>query len=318
MELGLALEDEDLGETRDRSNIPKLTSFNAKVCSPLWFESEVDLTDDRVSDNNSQLLKFSGDYQYHHGNFASAAELYAQSIKVLPGHAQATRLDLHQSMARCCLRLGRIQEAVDTAQYLVDTAQNIDQKKQSYILQSEVALATKDWPKAESCLHFLISQQPHYTHFWLQLAQVYQHEVLHDNQNHQDAPAVNPTHQESLMVGVSAQMKLITCYLRTKLLLQSVHRTVSEVIRQRDQALLQQMEERLQELAVSEEIMARGSEFLGRDIRLEKWDGDDLESNTPDKTFKLPAGGREDFNIRWFAWSSVTSSSQNVNVKVNT
>ncbi|XP_046565810.1 uncharacterized protein C8orf76 homolog [Haliotis rubra] len=316
MELGLALEDEDLGETRDRSNVPKLTSFNAKVCFPLWFETELDLTDDRVSDSNSQLLKFSGDHQYRHGNFASAAEMYAKSIKVLPGHAQATRLDLHQSLARCCLRLGRVQEAADTAQYLVDTAQNVDQKKQSYILQSEVAIATKDWQKAESCLHFLIGQQPHYTHFWLQLAQVYQQEVLRDD--HQDTPVVNPTDQGTLNVGVCARMKLITCYLRTKLLLQSVHRSVSEVIRQRDQVLLQQMEEKLQELAVSEEIMARGSEFLGRDIRLENWDDNDVESNNLYKTFKLPAGGRDDFNIRWFAWSSVTSSSQNVNVKVNT
>ncbi|XP_046327565.2 uncharacterized protein C8orf76 homolog isoform X1 [Haliotis rufescens] len=311
MELGLALEDEDMGQTRDRSNIPTLTSFNAKVCSPLWFESELNLTDDSVSETNSQLLKFSGDLHYRHGNFASAAEMYSKSFKVLPGHAQATRLDLHQSMTRCYLRLGRVQEAADTAQYLVETAQNIDQKKQSYILKSEVAIATHNWQEAESCLHFLIGQQPHYTHFWLQLAQICQQGALHDSHNHQG----------ELMVEECKRMKLITCYLRTKLLLQSVHRSVSEVIRQRDQALLQQMEERLEELEVSEEIMARGSEFLGRDIRLEKWDGDDLESNNPDKTldktFKLPVGGREDFNIRWFAWSSVTSPSDD-KVKVNT
>lgn len=75
MELGLALEDEDMGQTRDRSNIPTLTSFNAKVCSPLvststtvwerrgqvffplfWQTNFVESHDMRNTPNNSETI----------------------------------------------------------------------------------------------------------------------------------------------------------------------------------------------------------------------------------------------------------------------
>ncbi|PVD23250.1 hypothetical protein C0Q70_16514 [Pomacea canaliculata] len=286
MDLDLAFDDSDF-QRKEELKVGQSTSYNVKMCTELWFERDPDEED---TEYRIQQLKFSGDYNYFQGNFEAATFKYQELLDLLPANNFPVRQDVEESLSRCYMKLNRHKESIQTAQKLVDMMKVYDEAKQrqSLILFSQVCKCAKDWPGCITALEQLAHHQSHYAQFWLDLANAY----------------YQYSHSEGESISYNFQVRIVTCYIRARLLLESVLNTVGQMTKERNQKLIAEIDQELSHLNVSSELIDQAAEITRADIECQdalstNGDEEDIEEKQKEKEKFC----EEAFFKRWFSWA---------------
>ncbi|KAH7974476.1 hypothetical protein HPB49_015784 [Dermacentor silvarum] len=134
-----AFDDDVFDSPRIRCSEPG-TSYNAKICESEWFLTAT--TDDH--EEKMMLEKYKGDYYYARNDFRNALEVYERCLDLAPKSATSVKRDCVEGMSRCCLKLGRNDEALKYADTLETLATNSDHRVAVWMLQSEIYNQTKN------------------------------------------------------------------------------------------------------------------------------------------------------------------------------
>ncbi|XP_064605882.1 uncharacterized protein C8orf76 homolog [Liolophura sinensis] len=208
----------------------KLTSYNAKICSPLWFEdAESDSDESKITQ-----LKFSADYHYMVGRYDKARQKYQAILESLPPGGMCMRRDVLESLSRCHLNVGNKAEAVRVARQLFEQGTNEDHEIQGLSLLHHIYTKTEDFTEDLPILQRLVTFHPQYHLYWLHMGAVYQGLVARGDLS----PACEADHH----------VKTFTCYLRAKLLLKFSQRTSGSFVKSNQLNLSEEITEVIEKM----------------------------------------------------------------------
>ncbi|XP_013086744.2 uncharacterized protein C8orf76-like isoform X1 [Biomphalaria glabrata] len=251
MDLGLGFDDEDLQVPHrpSKKNCEGLC-YTVKIYQPEWFE----LALAKINEENQQstfkletdqvphVYKMSGDIHYFKRNYKKASEQYLTALALLPENNVCVRQDLIESLSRSYMYLGKMDESYALAKNLVEEMSTLDEarQRQSLILLSFICSSSRKWAECVDCLEKLCYLQPYYAHNWSQLGHSYE-QLYNTESNFCDEN-----------VTLQCQIKTLTCYIRAKLLHQSVLGTASSFIRNRNLGLIQQIQQKIDSNSLSQ------------------------------------------------------------------
>ncbi|KAL3869485.1 hypothetical protein ACJMK2_042162 [Sinanodonta woodiana] len=287
MELGLGFDDEDFENEEKQAVTP--VSYNAKFSSPLWFLSAAAEDTDSIA----QLRKFKGDNFFYQGNYIEAGEAYRACLDALPENNKIMQREVNESLARCFLHLGEAEKALKVAEELQKNCMTVDQNLQVLCFFQQI-YRTMDRVNDEiAVLHHLILLHRFNVQFWVKLARAY--EKLISMRPLADSDGVQILHGD---------LKILTCFIRVRLLLRSCYHSVGSFIKHSNNQLLEQVEEKIQRYCSDERLLALATEYLKRDLweqegstsQNEKGDLSDMTLRT--KTSEVT----HSFENQWFTW----------------
>ncbi|KAH9523370.1 hypothetical protein Btru_039857 [Bulinus truncatus] len=305
MDLGLDFDDEDLEVAQKTNKNSTLQSYTVKMYTSEWFESalaelkenNLQFTDKLATDQIPHAYKMSGDIHYFKGNYKKASEQYISSLEILPENNVCVRQDIMESLCRSYIYLGQVEESYTLAKNLVEEMSTQDEarQRQSLILFSFICSVSCKWAESVECLEKLCSLQPYYAQFWNQLGDAYA--KLSDS----ELPLADCS--EELSQGF--QIKKLTCYIRTKLIHQSVLGTASGVIRNRNLCLIRELEQKIDSIPMSETEKSLAMERMQDEIENQSSQTTDSTDNTliqcmngtPHKTTEL-----QFFYQKFYSW----------------
>ncbi|KAK7490418.1 hypothetical protein BaRGS_00018397 [Batillaria attramentaria] len=265
MDLGLDFDDSDF-ETKQKPRVGPLTSYNARTCSPLWFEKSAGGGDEELL---AQRLKFSGDYHYHAENYEAAASKYRQLLGLIHENNTSMRQDVEESLCRCYMKLRQHTESLQLAKKLVEMMKTEDEarQRQTLILYAQVCRCAGDWKGCVCALEQLAGQQSHYAQFWLQLGQAY-HQLEFSQACQQQQQREKAQHHSTYRYA-----RIVTCYVRARLLLESVLNTVGQMARERNEKTIQEIEKEISQLGVSQDLTDYAIQVMRTDIERQDFTG---------------------------------------------
>uniref|UniRef100_A0A3B4AVY7 Uncharacterized protein n=1 Tax=Periophthalmus magnuspinnatus TaxID=409849 RepID=A0A3B4AVY7_9GOBI len=109
--LGSTFDDSMFVEARDRESVA-LKSYNAKVCEPQWYCVDVVL-DTNDSLKKQKVMKFKGDLAVRKGEHQKAFDAYSACLEWISDNNLNIRRDVLEGMARCCIKRGQKDKALD-------------------------------------------------------------------------------------------------------------------------------------------------------------------------------------------------------------
>ncbi|XP_068014713.1 uncharacterized protein C8orf76 homolog isoform X1 [Melanerpes formicivorus] len=169
--LGWQFEDSLFAPSRERGpGREPVSSCDAKLCEPLWFDSEAD------SEEGARGLtasKFRADWAYRQRHFEKALCEYSSCLLLLPASNIAMRRDVQEGQARCLSHLGRHKEALDIAERMRNSATNTDHLTMVLNLQFAIYQGLGNVGKKMMCLQQLICLHPFNPWYWKLLAEAY-------------------------------------------------------------------------------------------------------------------------------------------------
>ncbi|XP_054924581.1 uncharacterized protein C8orf76 homolog isoform X2 [Dermacentor andersoni] len=160
-----AFDDDVFDSPRIRGGEPG-TSYNAKICESEWFLTAT--TDDH--EEKMMLEKYKGDYHYARNDFRNAFEVYERCLDLAPKSATSVKRDCLEGMSRCCLKLGRNDEALQYADTLETLATNSDHRVAVWMLQSEIYNHTKNATEESAALCRCLLVRPWTSDLWYKLS----------------------------------------------------------------------------------------------------------------------------------------------------
>ncbi|KAK3601535.1 hypothetical protein CHS0354_027677 [Potamilus streckersoni] len=294
MELGLDFDDEDFENKEKQASVP--VSYNAKFSSPLWFLSATAEDTDSVA----QIRKFKGDNFFYLGNYREAAEAYRACLDVLPENNKIMQREVSESLARCFLHLGEAEKALKLAEELQKNCMTVDQNLQVLCFFQQIYRTMDRIDDEIAVLHQLILLHHFNVQFWVRLASAY--EKLISIKPSADSDDVQILHGE----GLHIDLKIVTCFIRVRLLLRSCYHSVGSFIRLNNNQLLEQMEEKIQKYCLDERLLAMATECLKRDLLEQEGSTSHNESkkgDLSDLTLRIKTSEvTRRFENQWFVW----------------
>ncbi|XP_076441238.1 uncharacterized protein C8orf76 homolog [Babylonia areolata] len=284
MDLGLGFDDDDF-ERKQKTTAGTKTSYNAKICSPLWFEGE----EEEASDPNTYIhqQKFSADYHFYKGGYEIAATKYKMLLERIPESNMPLRQDVQESLCRSYTQLGRHQESLDIAYRMVERMRTEDEarQRQSLILLSQACREAKDWTGCIGALEELVSGQSHFAHFWLELGRAYQWR-FHSGGGDRDCRNV---------------AEILTCFARARVLLESVQNTAVKGTRERNEATISKINKEIQDLGATQELVNQAVDVMRADLEHNSAGGEEDEKDNG-ASAAAAALSPDAFRKRWFSW----------------
>ncbi|XP_057592571.1 uncharacterized protein C8orf76 homolog isoform X3 [Hippopotamus amphibius kiboko] len=167
--LGGEFEDSVFEERRERR--PGAPAYYcAKRCEPQWFYEEPGSSDDVEA---LTIHKFKGDLAYRRQEYQKALQEYSSISEKLPSANFAMKRDVQEGQARCLIRLGRHEEALEIATNLENKATNTDHLTTVLYLQFAICSSLQNLEKTIFCLQKLISLHPFNPWNWGKLGEAY-------------------------------------------------------------------------------------------------------------------------------------------------
>ncbi|KAM6215276.1 uncharacterized protein C8orf76-like [Rhynchocyon petersi] len=166
---GGEFEDSVFEEGRERRSGPP-ASYCAKHCEPQWFCEEAGSSGDAEA---LTLQKFRGDLAYRRREYQKALQEYSSISEKLSLTNFAMKRDVQEGQARCLTRLGRYEEALETAANLERNATNTDHLTTVLYLQFAICSSLQKLEETIFCLQKLICLHPFNPWSWGRLAEAY-------------------------------------------------------------------------------------------------------------------------------------------------
>ncbi|GFO18873.1 Zinc fingers and homeoboxes protein 1, isoform 2 [Plakobranchus ocellatus] len=289
-DLGLAFDDEDLQTQKKKQARDKDLPYHVKIVTPQWFDEAVKLTD--CPGQEPQVMKFRGDYRYKLRDYTTAAEHYINALEILPENNGAVGQDLRESLARCYAYTGNYDDGLKLARDLVKEMSMEDEahQRQSLMLLSFVCEKAHLWEECVQSLQKLCLLQPNFPQTWCQLGDAMSHLIYSENLN------CSPSHKKDMQntvntvsenrIPISSSLDgsierhlevAVICYNRAKFLFESVMSSASDLIKTRNQKILTEIAEKIENLPLPEEIKQRASKTVIKPVGIQTEDADDTE-----------------------------------------
>ncbi|KAM8869707.1 uncharacterized protein C8orf76 homolog [Spinachia spinachia] len=290
MEIFATFDDSVFLEAKDRV-VVTLSSYNAKVCEPQWFCDKTALsTDDPLE--KQKIYKFRGDLAVKQRQHQKALDAYSSCQEWIADNNLTIRRDVLEGMARCCIKLGQKDRALDFADLLSKEASNICHMTSLLLLKVSIYQHFKATASTMSALQQLCSMLPFNPWHWYNLGQTCLH-LLEDtittgsceslDKRVSDGRAEDKPREAAELNENQIWLKACSCFIRTRLLLRILRQQQSSFVLQRTESTLQTSDQVLRRLSPKESTLQALTEVLSEDVipdklREEYQDGDSLAS----------------------------------------
>lgn len=294
MELGLNFDDA-FYEASAKQEKPPPTNYNAKFCSMLWFENEVST---QGCEDEMQLLKFSGDYNFGQKKYQIALEKYEQALKLLPEHNSSMYQDMMESIARCHLNLGDSDKAIMTANKLYVKAVIPSHRTRHLVLLEHIYSTCGHIEGHKTALQKLLLLHPTNIQYWIALASCYS----------QTGSSSSISEEFSNMfISAPAFYKQLICLLRARCLLKYSIKTTSSFVKKRHEILLKKVDSDIGLLNPEDSLIAKVTEFITQDLGTQtELPNSDEGERTEQMDSKEQPVEENDFELVWFSWFKST------------
>ncbi|KAK3782491.1 hypothetical protein RRG08_061722 [Elysia crispata] len=284
-ELGLAFDDDDLHTQKKKNNKDRDLPYCVKIVEPRWFDEETDLDD--CSDQEPQVFKFRGDYRYRLKDYAGAADHYKAALGILPENNVAVNQDLRESLARCYAFMGDHIEALKLSNDLAKEMSVEDEarQRQSLILHAFVCEKACFWEECVQTLQKLCMLQPNFPQIWCQLGDAMSEltkgpNTRKDLQPSADAsksadctsPEISRESEISRDIDWERKRNFLMSfifYTRAKLLFESVMGNASNIIKMRNQKIIAEISEKIDNLPLSNDLRQKACQIVPRHIEFQ-------------------------------------------------
>lgn len=265
-----------------------LISYNAKVCEPQWFCADAALdTDDFLE--KQKVMKFRGDLAVRKGEHQTAFEAYSACLEWISENNLNIRRDVLEGMARCSIKMGQKDKALELAELLNKEASNTCHLTSLLLLKVGIFHHFGDVGAKILCLQQLCSLLPFNPWHWLDLG----HTCLQllGTEKTTESQSLNGYELAKLQSSMDSAdlnedtnwLKACTCFIRSRLLLKILQQQQSSFVLKRSEKALEETDEALQHLNPTETIKQRLTEVMSVDLIPEKMredyqDGESLTS----------------------------------------
>lgn len=277
---GSTFDDSVFLEARDRVSV-SLSSYNAKICEPQWFCDEAALdTDDSLE--KQKVWKFRGDLAQRQGHYQKSFDAYSTCLQLISDNNLTIKRDVLEGMARCCIRLGQKDKALDLAQLLSKEASNTCHLISLLLLKVSIYRYFGTIGATISSLQELCSLLPFNPWHWLDLGQTCV-QLLRSDRTVEDQTNADTEEQVADVTEERVWLKACTCFIRSRLLLRIFQQQQSSFVLQRSEKALQETDEALQRLNPTESTLRTLTEVMSEDLIPERMredyqDGESLAS----------------------------------------
>lgn len=288
MELfGSTFDDSMFLEERDRVSVT-LKSYNAKVCEPQWFCADAALdTDDFLE--KQKVMKFRGDLAVRKGEHQKAFEAYSACLEWISENNLNIRRDVLEGMARCSIKLGQKDKALELIESLNKEASNTCHLTSLLLLKVSIFHHFGDVGEEILCLQQLCSLLPFNPWHWLALGHTCM-QLLGTDKSRESQSLIGCEMAEMQSSVEAADLdedtnwlKGCTCFIRSRLLLKTLQQQQSSFVLKRSEKALEETDQALQQLNPTETTIQRLTEVMSEDLIPEKMredyqDGESLTS----------------------------------------
>ncbi|KAK8774150.1 hypothetical protein V5799_011320 [Amblyomma americanum] len=274
-----AFEDDVFGSPRVR-NLQAETSYNAKICESEWFITTT--SDD--PEENMMLQKYQGDYNYMKRDFRRACEDYGRCLNLAPKSATSVQRDCMEGMSRCCLNLGRYDEALKHAEVLETLSTNCDHRVAVWMLRSEVYNRTGNVIEESAALCRCLLVRPWTSNLWHRLSSCY-------------LGLMGNTSDTSILA-----FKTGACLLKTRLLYQGALSGNQSFARARNLKALAEVEELVKNLELPREFIEQALNEFEKESEVVNVVESDEEGDSLLLLGMADAEVMLMFEERWFSW----------------
>ncbi|XP_072317477.1 uncharacterized protein C8orf76 homolog isoform X2 [Eucyclogobius newberryi] len=271
MELfGSTFDDSMFVETRDRESVA-LDSYNAKVCEPQWFCADAALEANDCLEKQ-KVMKFRGDLAVRKGEHQKAFDAYSACLEWVSDNNLNIRRDVLEGMARCCIKMGQKDKALEYVDLLNKEASNTCHLTSLLLLKVSIYHHYGDVQAKMSCLQHLCSLLPFNPWHWLDLG----HACL---QLLRSANTTEPSkgHGSEMVKLQSSEeaadlnedtvwLKACSCFIRSRLLLRILQQQQSSFVLKRSGKALEETDQALQQLEPTETTIQRLTEVMSEDL----------------------------------------------------
>ncbi|XP_033836582.1 uncharacterized protein C8orf76 isoform X1 [Periophthalmus magnuspinnatus] len=307
--LGSTFDDSMFVEARDRESVA-LKSYNAKVCEPQWYCVDVVL-DTNDSLEKQKVMKFKGDLAVRKGEHQKAFDAYSACLEWISDNNLNIRRDVLEGMARCCIKRGQKDKALDFVDLLNKEASNTCHLTSLLLLKVSIYHHYGDVEAKISCLQQLCSLLPFNPWHWLDLGhtclQLLGSVKTSESQKGHSCDLVKlPSSDEA--AGLSEDtiwLKACTCFIRSRLLLRILQQQQSSFVLKRSEKALEETDKALQQLNPTETTIQSLIEVMSEDLIPEKMREDYQDGES------LATVCVQSFRERW--WDRVVQTQTNTN-----
>ncbi|KAI0211388.1 hypothetical protein LSAT2_003789 [Lamellibrachia satsuma] len=295
--------DDSLFEGEKVRSVDSATSlYKAKVYSSEWFESELEDGDAAEQHN---VYKYRAELAYRKELYEDSLRCYGNCLGLISAKNSVTWRDVIEGMCRCCLALGKDEQATSLAKQLHDSSITFEQKTSSWMLLAKVYRHMANLQEEEQILQVLLMMHPINPGFWLRLGVIHssisgrqcatgQHHARTDaagntvpetgdnvnGDNHFDSvddTLYKENHEKAVFSDTSSQhlQFACACLQRARLLLRSVQNTVVTFDKSCNVTQQQEIAEKIKQLNLPETTMQQYAEMTEKEVfkRKEKPDG---------------------------------------------
>uniref|UniRef100_A0A8C6SLT6 Zgc:101716 n=1 Tax=Neogobius melanostomus TaxID=47308 RepID=A0A8C6SLT6_9GOBI len=287
--LGSTFDDSMFLEERDRVS-ETLKSYNAKVCEPQWFCADTALdTDDSLE--KQKVMKFRGDMAVRKGEHQKAFEAYRACLEWISESNLNIRRDVLEGMARCSIKMGQKDKALELVELLNKEASNTCHLTSLLLLKVSIYHNFGDVGAKILCLQQLCSLLPFNPWHWLDLGCTCLQLLGSDKTTGAESQSLNGCEVAKLQSSVEAPdfnddtnwLKACICFIRSRLLLKILQQQQSSFVLKRSEKALEESDRALQHLNPTETTIQRLTEVMLEDLIPEKMkedyqDGESLMS----------------------------------------
>ncbi|KAJ0000144.1 hypothetical protein NQD34_011986 [Periophthalmus magnuspinnatus] len=299
--LGSTFDDSMFVEARDRESVA-LKSYNAKVCEPQWYCVDVVL-DTNDSLEKQKVMKFKGDLAVRKGEHQKAFDAYSACLEWISDNNLNIRRDVLEGMARCCIKRGQKDKALDFVDLLNKEASNTCHLTSLLLLKVSIYHHYGDVEAKISCLQQLCSLLPFNPWHWLDLG----HTCLQLLGSVKTSGIVQSLRCDEA-AGLSEDtiwLKACTCFIRSRLLLRILQQQQSSFVLKRSEKALEETDKALQQLNPTETTIQSLIEVMSEDLIPEKMREDYQDGES------LATVCVQSFRERW--WDRVVQTQTNTN-----
>lgn len=274
-----AFEDDVFDLPRVR-NLQAETSYSAKICESEWFiTTTADDPEEKI-----MLQKYQGDYHYMKTDFRRALEDYGRCVNLAPKSATSVQRDCMEGMSRCCMNLGRYDEALKHAETLEALSTNCDHRVAVWMLSSEIHNRTRNAIEESAALCRCLHVRPWTSDLWYKLSKCY-------------LGLMGSTADSTCL-----PFKAGACLLKTRMLYQGALSGNQSFAKARNLKVLAKVEELVKSLALPEDFVARALNEFEKESEVVNG----VESDEEDDSLLLLGMAAAEvmsmFEERWFSW----------------
>ncbi|CAL1610658.1 unnamed protein product [Knipowitschia caucasica] len=270
MELfGSTFDDSMFVETKDRECVI-LESYKAKVCEPQWFREDAALdTDDSLE--RQKVMKFRGDLAVRKGEHQKALEAYSACLSWISDNNLNIRRDVLEGMARCCIKMGQKEKALEFVNLLSKEVSNTCHLTSLLLLKVSL-YHHEDVGSKISCLQKLCSLLPFNPWHWLELGHTCQQFLRSSNITESPKCHVKVQNNEDVvdLDEDTIWLKACACFIRSRLLLRILQQQQSSFVLKCNERALDEIHQVLQTLNPTETTLKILTEVMSEDLIPEK------------------------------------------------